>query len=119
MEKDILEKSLSDLSNKSYIFSINVISFAKTLQKRGFEAEIVNNFVNLSGNMADTLLDTADLKNTNEIIVNLEKSSTFAQKLFQSLQDFKSEGTLLNEKVDLQIESHLILKRINSLLSDV
>lgn len=116
MNNENQEKILDELSNKTYIFSINVISFAKTLQKKGFEKEIVDNFIVLSGTIADILLDTAELKKKNEIIANLEKSSTFAEKLFELFRDFKTEGSLLNEKVDLQIDNQLILKQINELL---
>lgn len=116
MNNENEEKILDELSNKTYIFSINVISFAKTLQKSGFDKQIVDNFVVLSGTIADIILDTVELKKKNEIIANLEKSSTFAKKLFELFQNFKAEGSLLNEKVDLQIDNQLIMKQINELL---
>lgn len=116
MNNENEEKILDELSNKTYIFSINVISFAKTLQKSGFDKQIVDNFVVFSGTIADIILDTAELKKKNEIIANLEKSSTFAKKLFELFQNFKAEGSLLNEKVDLQIDNQLIMKQIDELL---
>lgn len=107
---------LTSLINKSYIFSINVISFAKTLQKINKDNDFVDRLVFLSGNISDMLLDTKDKNNYDEIIANLQKSSTFAKNLLELLQSYKPEKVLLNEKIDIQIDNYQISEEINELI---
>lgn len=112
------DKELVLLSDKTYIFSINVISYAKTIGKKlhAEENNVVNSLVFLSGNLSELLIEATEKNNNAEKIVILQKSHIFAKNLLEQLQNYKTDKVLLNEKTDLQIENYQISKSINELI---
>lgn len=108
---ELIEK----LSNKVYIYSIDNISFAKSLQKKGFDISIVNHIVQISGKLSTALLDATDSKDADEISTLVNNSYNYAKQSLKLLQEVNCKDELLNEKANLIIETYEIIKQIEQI----
>ena len=79
-----LQEDLDDLSNKVYIFSINTLSFVKSLEKSDTKPENAVILLTLAGKLTDILLDTADKTDRSEIIKDLGEAHKIIEKYFES-----------------------------------
>ena len=111
------DKELSKFSSRVYIYSIDIISFFKSLKKAGYEIPEIPYFANLIGKFSELILGIEDLNNFDQKIVELEKSSNFAAECLKLLQKIDCKNALLNEKSDLIIETYEIIKQISEILN--
>ena len=114
-----MTSEIEKLSNQAYIYSIDNISFAKSLRKIGYESKTESELVNFTGKLYNSLSETCDLNNKNKIIVELENSRIFANANLELLQEIKCKESLLNEKNDLIIETFEIIKNIEKIISQI
>ena len=114
-----LHARLEDLSNRAYIFSINTLSFVKSIQKKGIQVPNANKLLKAAGKIADILLETADNKNIDDTRLDLTMSDKQLKVYSDLLQTIEVEGLLANEKADLHIDSFEIQKEIAELLEFV
>ncbi len=111
-----IQKQLEILSNKSYIFSVNTLSFVKSLQKAGYHSGRNNKLLQLAGKLADILLETADKTDKEEILSDLKLSEETVDTFFNLMQDIKTNGALANEKADLHIDAFKLRKELQTLI---
>jgi len=112
------KENIAKFSNRTYIFSINVISFLKSLKKSSIENENTSYLAQNIGLLSEITLDLEDLNDLNEIIASLKKTSNFANKILDNLRSISCKKELLNEKSDLQVEIYSIIQEINDLISN-
>ncbi|OQY00991.1 MAG: hypothetical protein B6I20_08105 [Bacteroidetes bacterium 4572_117] len=98
-----------------YGFSINIVSFVKTLEKSGKTNETINKLVIVSnGFYSDfTNIIEAETKHDKENYIN--ESIKKAKLCLGMLESINLENGLLNEKVDLIIEVAGLIKKIERL----
>jgi len=111
-----MKDKIEELGNRAYIYSIDNLSFAKTLQKKGFDTTVVNHIVQISGKLSTALMNATDSEDEYEKTSLLGKSLTFAKQNLKLLQDVQCKEALLNEKSNLIIETYEIVQELEGLL---
>jgi len=106
------------LSNRVYIFSVNTFGFAKSLQKAGFSTPIDGVLVKAAGEISKYFLDLDEIDDKEQFLKHLnicKESAEISMKMLQKIEI--SDKILLNEKVDLTIESSELLNVFTEILN--
>lgn len=102
------------LELKVFAFSIDVVSFVKSLEKSGITNTVTRSLLNLANGFYSSYL--AAEKALGEYAKNcfFEESKENAKTCLELLQSIDVEKELLNEKVDLIIEVDELIRIIDS-----
>ncbi len=108
----------AELDNITYIYSINIISFGKTLTKMNIRKQEITDLINFSGLLATTILDTMEIIDEAIATQKLSDSLKIVKFCHDTLMNMRvpDDKFLLQEKADLQIEATKITNIINKLL---
>ena len=115
-----IEQRLNGLSSRVYTYSIDIISFVKSLQKAGYKDGIISSLAVAAGDFTNIVLDLEDLTDKNEILADLKKSANFADRCLNHLRKVDcKEAALLNEKSDLAVETFNLIQEIKGLINSI
>jgi len=108
----------TDLEQRSYIYTINVISFVKSMKKAGIENENLTKLMKFASDFGKIILDIIDIEDNNIIKTKLEKSLGLAKNCHELFMNIRCNENkeLINEKADLQIETTYFVNTILKLL---
>ena len=112
------KNDISALKKKTYTYSIDVLSFAKSLKKSKIKLKHLTAIIETAANITESIRKINDLNDKNQIVGLLKKSSKFADNNLKKLQKFECKGSLLNEKTDLIIETWSLIESLKSLLQE-
>lgn len=103
------------IENDIYIFTINIIGFAKTLEKNGYSKDDLSFLVKTA-----SLINDFYNKGVDKIVTpekTIKDCLVLGKKLHKKLLQLKVDKIeLINEKADLQIEMSSINRKIEKLL---
>jgi len=99
---------------KVFAFSVNVISFVKSLEKAGIVNIVANNLLNMANEFYSNYLAAEEALGKYDKKSFLEESKMNAKRCLELLQSIEVKKELLNEKVDLIIEVAELIRRIDS-----
>ena len=116
MKFDKIKTEIGEINNLIYIYSIDFLSFVKSLKKKSLDNKIINHSLKLSNDIYNLINKADESENLNEIIIILKQIIHPAEIILKNLQDFKCKDELLNEKSDLTIDSYKIIEKINNLI---
>jgi hypothetical protein len=110
----------TDFEQRSYIFSINSVSFVKSMQKAGLQNEMTILLMKQSSQVSLKILDAYDIENEIEVNKLIIESLELLKSCHFLLQNIRvnDDKLLLNEKADLQIEASFLVKDIVKYLED-
>jgi len=108
----------TDLEQRSYIFTINVVSFVKSMQKAGLENPKLNILIKDVNHFNTLILDVFDMIDENLIKINLKKSLALVKNCHELFMNIRCNDNklLIQEKADLQIESTYLVNTISKVL---
>jgi len=97
----------TDFEQRCYFFSVNTISFVKSMQKAGFQDEKSLTLMKFAGSIGTKILDAYDIedeKTVENIVVECKKLAENCHNLFQNIR-CGNDKLLLKEKAELQIDA--------------
>ncbi|MEN8119129.1 MAG: hypothetical protein ABFS35_02235 [Bacteroidota bacterium] len=112
MQTKSIERESLEL--KVFAFSVDVVSFVKSLEKAGRVTVVINNLLNLANEFYLNYLAAEEALGEYDKKTFLEESKDSAKKCLKLLQSIKVEKEFLNEKVDLIIEIAELIREIGS-----
>jgi len=106
---------LLELDTKVYTFSIQVISFIKSLEKQGIYKSINSKTLQLAGRLSTNFPEIEDEKEelVREGLIDLEKNATTC---FSYLEGIECNNSLQNEKANLLIDAKEIISKVQDIL---
>ena len=116
---DKIKSAIEKIIKKVYIYSIDNISFAKSLREIDYKSKSIKQLINTSEDLLNSLSYLPKDNDFVKIIAELENSLTFASSNLSLLQKIKCKDALLNEKSDLIIETFEILRIIEKTISQI
>lgn len=106
---------LKKLESMIYAFSVNILSFVKSLSDKNIASQNEKDLLNSANELYSLYLD---------ILKNIEKGNNNpdikdcilkSEKCASLIKNFELSGILLNEKVDLAIEANEILRLLRQI----
>ena len=110
MQTESVENESLEL--KVFAFSVDVISFVKSFEKKRAANVLVNELLNQANGFYSSYVSAEEALGFADKKKYLEKSIANAKKCLELLQSIEDEKELLNEKVDLIIEVAELIKKI-------
>ena len=80
MKYKIHQKKIEDLSNTVYIYSVDIIGFAKSLREKSYNNKLITTIVNNTGKLSVDLLDTVDIIDDKKISESFKNLIKLAEK---------------------------------------
>ncbi len=102
-----------NLELKVFAFSVDVVSFVKSLEKSGKTNPVLKSLLKTANEFYLYYLALEDAKGEDKKSSFLKETKQSAQKCLDLLQSINVENKLLNEKVDLIIEVAELIKIIS------
>lgn len=111
----------TDFEQRCYIFSINAISFVKSMQKAGLQNEKTILLMKLAAQVNSKISDAYDLENEELIKKVIAETLDLAKKCHEILMNLRAgnDKLLLKEKADLQIETSFLVKDFEEFLQNL
>jgi len=103
-----------NLELKVFAFSVDVISFVKSLEKSGKINSVFKNLLKVVNEFYSNYLDAEEALDEYDKSRFLEESKVNAEKCLELLQSIEVSNEFLNERVDLIIEVAELIKKIPS-----
>ena len=102
------------LEERIYFFSINVVSFLKTIGKKGYKnnltSELSQNTLQLNSLFFDILDNKANIS-------DIKKCLSLSENCHKILQKIKiDDKVIINEQADLQIDMSRIIKNLKKII---
>jgi len=107
-----MKADVEALETKVYAFSINVLSFVKSMEKSGQEDEPLQILLHSAKQFYDLYLDFVDEEDTDSKPYILKECVKYGEKCLDILQNMGVPEEFLNEKVDLIIDVAGLIKAI-------
>lgn len=105
-----MKTDIESIEVKVYAFSINVISFVKSMEKAGLLDEPLQILLNAAKQFYDLYLDFVDEENRDTKPYILKECLKYGHKCWDILQNMGVPEEFLNEKVDLVIDIAGLIK---------
>lgn len=109
------EEEYKKLESRIYAFSVDVFSFVKTLINQNQSNQHTKGLLAGSNQLYSLFLDLIDNQG-NVIVEVLSKCVQICNNCSTFLENIKVEQKLLNEKVDLTIETNELGRQLNKYL---
>jgi hypothetical protein len=107
-----MKADVESLEVKVYAFSINVISFVKSMGKNGLGNEPLQVLLHAAKQFYDLYLDFADEEEQDSKPYILKECVKYGKKCLDILQNMGVPEEFLNEKVDLVIDVAGLIKEL-------
>lgn len=103
------------LENRTYFFSINVVSFVKTLQKVEPSCQ-TSTLITNAAKLSETYMSAVDLRNEGLFKEKIKECRYYVSTIADELSKIQCNEKLLHEKIDLQIENQQFLSIFDNYL---
>jgi len=102
------------LETKVYTFSINVVSFVKSMEQAGLKDKPLQMLMYSAKQFYDLYLDFVDEEDEESSLYILKECLTQGRKCLDILQNMGVHEEFLNEKVDLVIDVAGLIKELEN-----
>ncbi len=107
-----MKADVENIEVEVYAFSINVISFVKSMQKAGSGNEPLQILLHSAKQFYDLYIDYADEQDEDTKPYIFEECLKYGKKCLDILQNMGVPEEFLNEKVDLVIDIAGLMKKM-------
>lgn len=107
-----MKVDIEHMEVKIYAFSINVISFVKSMEKAGLNNKPLQILLNSAKQFYDLYLDFADEEDFENKETILKSCTKYGHKCLEIMQNMDVPKEFLNEKVDLVIDVAELIRKL-------